>query len=147
MDMNMVLAGVVSHPEQWPFCGYHEIQRPRQRYSLIDYKNLMELLGIDTMDELKTSHRGWIEESIESHNPIRESKWTESIAIGSKFFVEDTKKRLDIRGKGRTILGNDGVYELREPQSPYKANFTNENSVLRNENTYYWDIYHEKTKS
>ena len=52
----------------------------------------MDLLEIDTMDELKTSHRGWVEESIESHNHLRESKWTESIAVGSKFFVEDTKE-------------------------------------------------------
>ncbi len=50
---------------------------------------------------------------------LRESKWTESIAVGSKFFVEDTKERLGIRGKGRNVIGNNGVYELREPRSPY----------------------------
>ncbi len=141
MEMNMVRAGVVSHPEEWPFCGYHEIQRPRLRYCLINYKSLMNLVGIDTMDDLKTSHRGWVEASIESHNHLRESKWTESIAVGSKFFVEDTKERLGIRGKGRNVIGNSGVYELREPQSPYKANFDNENSDLRDENAYNWDVY------
>ena len=29
VDPNMVRAGVVSHPEQWPHGGYNEIQRPR----------------------------------------------------------------------------------------------------------------------
>ena len=36
MDMNMVRAGVVRHPLEWPFCGYTEIQAPRERYALID---------------------------------------------------------------------------------------------------------------
>ena len=44
IDMNMVRAGVVNHPEEWPFCGYNEIQSPRQRYSLIDYQRLVSLL-------------------------------------------------------------------------------------------------------
>jgi len=44
IDMNMVRAGVVKHPAEWPFCGYNEIQNPRQRYSLIDYHKLIPLL-------------------------------------------------------------------------------------------------------
>jgi hypothetical protein len=43
MDMNMVRAGVVKHPAEWPLCGYVEIQNPRQRYSLIDFKRLIPL--------------------------------------------------------------------------------------------------------
>ncbi|MCJ7642491.1 MAG: transposase, partial [Desulfobacterales bacterium] len=51
VDLNMVRAGVVSHPSEWPFCGYHEIQSPRQRYSLIDYESLIDLFDIQSMDE------------------------------------------------------------------------------------------------
>jgi hypothetical protein len=29
---------------EWIFCGYNEIQNPRKRYALIDYKKLTELL-------------------------------------------------------------------------------------------------------
>jgi hypothetical protein len=43
IDMNMVRAGVVTHPSEWPFSGYNEIQNPRERYALIDHENLMEL--------------------------------------------------------------------------------------------------------
>jgi putative transposase len=25
IDLNMVRAGVVDHPSEWPDCGYHEI--------------------------------------------------------------------------------------------------------------------------
>src|SRR4030067_2774869 len=46
VDLNMVRAGVVNHPSEWSFCGYNEIQNPRQRYSIIDHEGLMELLDI-----------------------------------------------------------------------------------------------------
>jgi hypothetical protein len=62
--MNMVRAGVVKHPGEWPFCGYSEIQNPRQRYSIIDYESLLELFGCRSIDEFKALHRGWVEEAI-----------------------------------------------------------------------------------
>ena len=30
IDLNMVRAGVVNHPSEWPFCGYNEIQEPKR---------------------------------------------------------------------------------------------------------------------
>ena len=36
VDLNMVRAGVVTHPAQWQTCGYHEIQRPPRRFAIID---------------------------------------------------------------------------------------------------------------
>ena len=33
MGLNMVRAGMVTHPSEWPFSGYNEIQNPRQTYS------------------------------------------------------------------------------------------------------------------
>ena len=44
MDLNMVRAGVVRHPSEWPHCGYGEIQKAPRRYRLIDSRTLMELL-------------------------------------------------------------------------------------------------------
>ncbi len=46
IDLNMVRAGVVSHPEQWPHGGYNEIQRPRRKNILIDYDTLGHLQAI-----------------------------------------------------------------------------------------------------
>jgi REP element-mobilizing transposase RayT len=43
IDLNMVRAGAVVHPSEWPFCGYNEIQNPRLRYSLIDHGSLIDL--------------------------------------------------------------------------------------------------------
>ena len=40
IDLNMVRAGVVSHPSEWAFCGYNEIQKPRKKNVLIDHQKL-----------------------------------------------------------------------------------------------------------
>ena len=31
IDLNMVRAGVVHRPSEWPFCGYNEIQKPKKK--------------------------------------------------------------------------------------------------------------------
>ena len=139
MDMNMVRAGVVKHPAEWPLCGYVEIQNPRQRYSLIDFKRLIPLLQMKDMGELQQSCRKRVEEDLATRNRSRDSKWTESIAVGNKVFIEATLRRLGIKAKGRKIVRSKKSYELREPAVPYGANFTSKNGLLRSQNTYYWD--------
>ena len=140
IDLNMVRAGVVTHPSEWPFCGYNEIQNPRQRYSLIDYESLMGILGFGNMEEMKESHRGWVERALEERGLGRQPRWTESIAVGSEGFVEKTKEALGIKAVGREVIGRDGVYELREPRISYGLDSADENGDLRQKNTYFWDI-------
>ena len=140
MDLNMVRGGVVTHPSEWPFSGHNEIQTPRQRYSLIDHGSLTDLLGIKNMEELKRSYREWVEESLARQGAKRESRWTESIAVGSKAFVEKTKAELDIKAIGREVKEANGVYELRERDVSYKAILGGKNSGLRSENTYFWNV-------
>jgi len=140
IDLNMVRAGVVTHPSEWPFSGYNEIENGRERYGLVDHKSLMDLLGIGRMEELKENYRGWVEESLVVKDGRREPRWTESIAVGSEGFVEYTKATLGIKAIGREVIGKEGVYELREPETPYSLNSGNGNSDLRFQNTYYWNI-------
>ena len=140
IDLNMVRAGVVTHPSEWPFSGYNEIQNPRQRYSLIDHGRLRELLDIKSMEELKRSYRDWVEKSVAGQGRNRESRWTESIAVGSKAFVERTKAELGIKAIGREVMEADGVYELREGDVSYNPDFGGENSGLRVENSYFWNL-------
>jgi hypothetical protein len=40
----------------------------------------MDLLNFDNYDELKGSHRKWVEEFLEEKEHVRDRKWTESIA-------------------------------------------------------------------
>jgi hypothetical protein len=68
---------------------------------------------------------------------------TESIAVGSKRFVEATKDRLGIKAKERRVLGEDGSYDLREPAAAYGRDFGPKNGSLRLESTYSWNVYPE----
>jgi REP element-mobilizing transposase RayT len=139
IDLNMVRAGVVNHPSEWSFCGYNEIQNPRQRYSIIDHEGLMELIDTKSMDELKKTYGGFVEEALQKQGRERDARWSESIAVGSEAFVRDTKERLGIKAVGREIMGGDRSYELRESEVSYEANFQAENGDLRQENTFFWD--------
>jgi len=137
IDMNMVRAGVVNHPREWPFSGYNEIQKPRQRYSIIDYQRLVSLLQMKDLEELQESCRNRIEQALDSREQLKESKWSESIAVGNKSFIETTIKRLGIKALGRKIFGNSEGFEIREQAVSYGANFTLENDGLSLKNGYF----------
>jgi len=47
IDLDMVRAGVVEHPAQWEVVGYHEIQRQRRRYGIVDRQALADTLGVE----------------------------------------------------------------------------------------------------
>ncbi len=136
IDLNMVRAGAVKHPSEWEFCGYHEIQSPRDRYRIIDLDGLRELLGFKKMSDHQETHRKWIDESIKNRIIARERKWTESVAVGGRHFVEQTKEQLGARALGREVTDSESTCELREMQSPYKANSNVEIDDLKVENTY-----------
>ena len=132
--MNMVRAGVVEHPEQWEFCGYNEIQNPRKRKGIIDFDRLMGLLGFESYDELKAAHHKWVESEIPIDHKNKDNKWTQSIAVGSKTFIEKMKDALGYRARGRKIVCSDDTFELREVITPF-GNADN----LDSENTYLWN--------
>jgi REP-associated tyrosine transposase len=67
IDMNMVRTGIVSHPSEWVWSGYNEIQNKKQRYTIIDYRLLSELLGPDSTTMLKEErHAKWLEEALKA---------------------------------------------------------------------------------
>jgi len=57
-----------------------------------------------TYAELKSSHRGWIEESLGDGKKGRQGEWTNSIAVGSRAFTERVKSPLGFKAKGRDII-------------------------------------------
>jgi putative transposase len=113
IDTNMVRAGVVGHPSMWPFSGYNEIQEPRRKNVLIDYERLQRLLGAGSYDQLRSSHRGWVEGYLANGAKNRQGDWTESIAVESKSFVENVRARLGFRAKGRDVVESGEGYQLR----------------------------------
>ena len=84
---------------------------------------------------MKEAHREWIEKALKKSKVVRESKWTQSIAVGDKSFLEQIKERLGIRAKGRKIHGNEDEYQLREGQTDY-----GDWQDLDDENTFAWKL-------
>jgi len=116
IDLNMVRAGAAAHPSEWPHCGYAEIQRPRQRYSITGYRASMDLLGLSSVEALQKSRTLWAEQTLAKGKQGREGKWTESVAVGSSTFVEAIKAKLGVRARGRRISGPNDESVLCEPQ-------------------------------
>jgi putative transposase len=142
IDLNMVRAGVVRHPSEWAFGGYNEIQNPKQRYSIIDSDALAGLLGIKNEAQMRDMHRQWVEAILTDGSNKRDAQWTESIAVGDKEFVLETRARLGAKGVGRKMTGQNGYYELRESSIPYSHLFAHEKCGLSSENSYFWDVFH-----
>jgi putative transposase len=139
--LNVVRAGVVKHPSEWPHSGYGEIQNASERYRLIDRKALMQLLGIGGSEQLRLSHRSWVEEALKSEGKMRESRWSESIAVGSLSFVQQVRTDLGARGFGRKITSSAAGHELTEAQESYDDHLGSQKAPLSPENALFWHSY------
>jgi putative transposase len=94
----------------------------------------MDLLGFENYDDLKDAHYKWVDSAMQVDNSGKENKWTQSIAVGSKTFIEKMKEALGFRATGRKIICADDTFELREVLTPYgKAN------NLDSGNTFLWN--------
>lgn len=137
LDLNMVRAGVVNHPSEWAMGGYNEIQNPPERYGVIDQPGLHHLCGFSDPGHFCEQHRQWVLDAINKGGCQRESCWTESIAVGSSRFIEETKVKLGIKGVGRKIEKQEDRFVLREEPSPYSADLPSQKGLLSSENSYY----------
>ncbi len=141
IDLNMVRTGVINHPSEWYWGGYHEIQNPRRKNILIDYKKLSELAGFETFDDFQSAHKAWIYASIAECKFKRETHWTESIAIGSNEFVTEIHSQLGWQAKGRKIIEAGEAFQIREEVEPYNALFNAEKWAIAHKNTFNWYEY------
>ncbi len=116
MDMNMVRAGVVKHPADWAFGGYHEIQGNRRRNRLLALDILAKATGMHSPETLARGHREWIEEALLMEDHQRNEAWTQSLAVGSEEFVRKVQENLGVRGIGRSIIERGDACVLREEQ-------------------------------
>ena len=140
IDLNMVRAGVVTHPSEWAFCGYNEIQEPKRKNILINYERLTEFLSFKNYDEVKIYHKRWVEEYLGNGKNTHNEKWTKSIAVGNKSFIDTVKSMMGVLATGRKNVGAGDEYQLREPAAVYNTHFDAKNDDIGVENTYFWDI-------
>jgi putative transposase len=101
----------------------------------------MGVLGIKDNDGLSIAHRKWVEEVLKEGSSVRNKKWTESIAVGSKTFIEVTREKLGVKAKGRRVIGTDDMYELSEEQSSCNDVFWPKKDTLKPKNAYFWNGY------
>jgi putative transposase len=78
IDLNMVRAGPVGHPQEWECCGCRGIQNPPDRHRRIDQEAVVCLLELGTVEEL----RAWRQQSVRKcldrgDGCQRHPKWTE----------------------------------------------------------------------
>jgi len=120
IDLNMVRAGVVAHPSEWgTFAGYNEIQHPKKRYALIDHAELIALFGFRDLGDMIRAHALWVDEALQQEKKARDGKWTETIAVGSKGYVDSIKEKLGALFLRRKVEGKDCQYELQESPGSY----------------------------
>jgi len=168
IEMNMVRAGAVKHPKDWEFCGYNEILNPPKRYRLIDRKALLSCSKISDPAEFKTYYKDLLAYTLKHGSLKRESIWTNSLAVGSREYIEQNQDkfgkrykmnvqtappfnvkrygevRLKTNSDSNAIANTQGKdcqedYVIRETQNAYNAVFDPENWVLRGENAIDWN--------
>ncbi len=138
IDLNMVRTGVVEHPAEWVHSGYREIQKPPQRYAVIDLRGLSVLCGFADVAAFQHAHRQWVEDALTREVTVREDRWSEAIAVGSVRFVNTMKRELGYKAKYRDVTEIGGSYTLREPGAAYARTFAAESKALMLDNTVSW---------
>jgi len=119
IDLNMVRAGVVKHPDAWVYGGYNEIQLLPERYRCIDLPTLTDVLGFTDVNSLRVGLRGWVDHALAKGGLEREPAWTKSIAVGQQQYLEAIKCELKVSHPGRTIESDGEQLFLRDTYTPY----------------------------
>jgi putative transposase len=113
IDLNMVRAGAVKHPSQWPWCGYREWAGLRRRYRVVDQRECLQLCGAADVAEFQRHYECLIQERL-ARDMAREPQWTESIAVGSRAFVDEIARGITCRQRLESTAVDASAWVLRE---------------------------------
>jgi hypothetical protein len=69
----------------------------------------------------------------------RDDKWTRSLAVGSRRFIDAIKKAMGFAAKDRKQMEVGDSFQLRERTMPYIADLGAEKDKIEGQNTYYWN--------
>jgi REP element-mobilizing transposase RayT len=138
IELNMVRAGVVNHPDKWKESGFSEIQKPPKRYAIIDLQGLSKLSGFSDPGDFQRAHREWVKRGLENGLAVRDDRWSEALAIGSLEFVESVKNALGVKALHREVVQTNETYALREPAEAYTGHLDGESEALRPFNAVPW---------
>ncbi len=108
--------------------------------------NHIHLLVFDIKNDVIPKSIQLTRKSLKNDTNIRDSKWNESIAVGDKEFIVKTQENLGAKAIGRNVVQNNGIYELRESQTPDSRVFDPEKCTLRYKNSYFLEFFSENTE-
>jgi len=142
IDLNMVRAGAVKHPQEWECCGYREIQDPPERYRRIDQEAVVRLLELGTIKELRAWQQQSVRECLDREDGCqRRPEWTESIAVGDESYLAGVHAELGMTARHRSIESiADGVFKLREASAAYGGRNDHENEAVSLSNALAWKL-------
>ena len=129
IDLNMVRAGVVSHPKNGPIAVTRKSSICENDMPLLIMRSC-KLCGVSRTEDFQAAHRDWIAAALQSHQHQRQPHWFESLAVGSEAFINCVDKALGYRKPGRIIEYDDRSLVLKEPTIPYNINFRVEKDGL-----------------
>ena len=117
IELNMVRAGVVRHPEHWAWCSYQEWMGRRLRYVLINKRACLGMLGNLDLSSFQEHYGHVIDETIAQDRCRRQGEWTESIAVGSEAFIAAIREATLGRRRFETERLSGEAWALRESPS------------------------------
>lgn len=117
INLNMVRAGAVDHPNQWDVTGYTEIQSAQTRRRVIDVATLCRLRNVASVECLAKEQREAIENS--PLHDARQAAWTEAVGVGDEGFLRELKSELGPRGFRRKVTVDGPVHVLRDTAGCY----------------------------
>jgi putative transposase len=124
VELNMVRCGVVPHPREWAWGGYHEIMGNRRRYRLLDLNRLQWRLGCDSLEAARQQIESGLQERIIRGELKRTECWSHALAVGSRQFLENYQARIFSRAKTQIVEEPGGLCVLRETPPPYGSELT-----------------------
>jgi len=100
----------------------------------------MAACNLQSDEQLRREHGQWIEEALGNASHCRQPEWTESIAVGSKIFIEGIQGKLNPLAKSRQVSKSTEHYQLREPPTTYKIHLGGEKGSLSVDNRFYFAL-------
>ncbi len=68
---------------------------------------------------MRNEYKQWVNDAINNNDYARESRWTESVAIGNRQFVENTKVKLGLKAHIRKVVDNNDKNRYRTLKSEF----------------------------
>ena len=123
VELNMVRCGVVKHPADWAWSGYGELMGWRKRNRLLDEEKLLWLLRCEDTAAFRKQFNWWLEDAMINDRLRREAKWSQSIAVGDRAYLETIdqqirgRQQLQVEEQGGSWILQECYGAFSEPQN------------------------------